>query len=163
MGLMIGEPGVAVTGKYWEILLGYEQEVRRKAVRFLQQGLDLEKAFPDAWNDGTVKNQYFLTPLQLSSFRRPAQDAFDDAPRKKPRNEKGDSKGDGKGKGKGKGKGRLPATCNRVTPDGRQICYGFNIGKNKCKAGSRCKFSHVCGVCYKEGVPMYDCSHGAAK
>ena len=58
------------------------------------------------------------------------------------------------GKGKGKNKKREPMLSGLKgmlsrTPQGDQICYGYNLGK--CKQGSACPRKHVCAVpgCYK--------------
>jgi len=59
-----------------------------------------------------------------------------------------------KGKGKGKNKKREPVPSglkgmHSRTPQGDQICYGYNLGT--CKQGSACPRKHVCAVpgCYK--------------
>lgn len=59
-----------------------------------------------------------------------------------------------KGKGKSKNKKREPVPTglkgmHSRTPQGDQICYGYNLGT--CKQGSACPRKHVCAVpgCYK--------------
>ena len=59
-----------------------------------------------------------------------------------------------KGKGKSKNKKREPVPTglkgmHSRTPQGDQICYGYNLGA--CKQGSACPRKHVCAVpgCYK--------------
>ena len=85
---------------------------------------------------------------------------------KRQRGEKGD-KGKGKGgkgkdKGKGKGKGAVGTNCATKAPDGRMICYRFNNKHEKCEG--KCKFAHICGVCFGNH-PMYSdkCTGRATK
>ena len=59
-----------------------------------------------------------------------------------------------KGKGKGKNKKREPVPeglkgMHSRTPQGDQICFGYNLGT--CKQGAACPRKHVCAVpgCYK--------------
>eukprot|EP00435_Cladocopium_sp_Y103_P030411 s3870_g7.t1 len=59
-----------------------------------------------------------------------------------------------KGKGKGKNKKREPMPqslkgMHSRTPQGDQICFGYNLGT--CKQGAACPRKHVCAVpgCYK--------------
>ena len=74
------------------------------------------------------------------------------------------NKGDGKGSNEGKGSGREDRTgaqaigCKKVTADGKAICFRFNNPKEGCKK-TNCKFAHVCGRCFKAGVPMHKCDH----
>ena len=72
------------------------------------------------------------------------------------------TKGKGKGKDKkGKGKGlRAMTGCADTTPDGNRICFAFNNRHEGCKR-DRCPFAHACGVCFKQGKPMYACDHRA--
>ena len=144
-----------------------------------EDGMTLEAALRKAWGDTTVKDRYFLTPLKLEmATRRPPSDRTHDGP--PPKRQKtnqfnsgagkgGGNKGGNGGKGKGgkggkngKNKGQkqqpAPAGCARTTPGGKAICYGFNRQNAGCTRAN-CPFVHVCGVCFKEGVPMYSCSH----
>jgi hypothetical protein len=56
----------------------------------------------------------------------------------------------GKGKGKGAGKGSLPAGLQGTskTPDGANICYGFQFGTCTGPAVGCPKGKHVCTKCY---------------
>ena len=47
--------------------------------------------------------------------------------------------------------------CKRRTPDKHPICFRFNNPDEACDG--KCYRKHVCGLCYKEGSPMYSCSH----
>ena len=63
--------------------------------------------------------------------------------------------------GKGGGKGFTNQGMAFATPDGKSICFKFNNQSEKCKAGNKCKYLHVCGVCFKKH-PAYECTEGAA-
>jgi hypothetical protein len=81
---------------------------------------------------------------------------------------KGSGKGEGKGKGKGKGKSKAenkgpPKNCLNRTPDGKQLCWGFNRpGGCDCvdiRPGDKCEHGwHLCGYsgCH-EPHAMFDC------
>ena len=78
---------------------------------------------------------------------------------KRQNSNKGGGKGnDGKGGGKGGGKDTNSAGCHFRTPDGRQVCFGFNNKKEGCKR-AHCHMAHVCGVCFKKDMPMHKCKH----
>ena len=52
-----------------------------------------------------------------------------------------------------------PANCKSAMPDGRQICYAFNTGKDKCKFGTNCKRAHACRRCFGNH-PLQQCAVG---
>ena len=60
-------------------------------------------------------------------------------------------------KGKGK-RGSFHTGCAARTPEGRPICFAFNKKGEGCK-NETCQFSHVCGICFRKGLPMYSCKH----
>ena len=68
------------------------------------------------------------------------------------------SKGKGKGsKGKGSKGSKGGKVCAKTTPDGKlHVCFDYNDGT--CSRRN-CRFAHVCGICFKEGSPMWDCDH----
>ena len=81
---------------------------------------------------------------------------------------KGGNKGKGKGKGKSKGKqgGKsvAPQGCLSKTPDGKNICFGFNrqggCSSTEVRPGGSCSRGyHICGRanCH-ENHPMYECT-----
>jgi hypothetical protein len=76
------------------------------------------------------------------------------------------SKAKRSGKGPGKGKTQAHGCASKTPePDSRLICYRFNNEQARCES-AKCRFAHVCGVCFAMGVPMYACSHqskGVAK
>ena len=70
--------------------------------------------------------------------------------------EKG-GKGKEKGKSKkGKGKGGSPH-CATHTPEGDLICFRYNTPGERCKM-AKCKYRHVCGICFSEKHPLYECT-----
>ncbi len=68
------------------------------------------------------------------------------------RGKKGKSKGDGKGCGKS---GEGFASANQK---GKPICFAFNDTNTRCRK-KQCRFMHVCGICFANNVPMFDCGH----
>ena len=66
-----------------------------------------------------------------------------------------------RGGGKADSKGKLVIKkdlCKAKTKSGKSICILFNRAGKKCTK-KKCKFEHVCGVCGKPGVPMFECDH----
>ena len=183
LGLLTGGEGVAASAADWEVLLTFEHEVRRDMIHRMMNGKTLSAALREAWADPVVKDRYLVTPLQSRTIsKRPREVAvqiqglqIQGAPgtgkraRRRAAAEaaakahvKQNDKGKGKGKhGKGKGKGKRPDNgCQSQTTNGKRICYNFNDQSVKC-ARSNCPFVHVCGICFKENRPMYDCDHTA--
>ena len=155
-----GAAGGELANPTWSLLLSYEHEIRSHACSLVSDGgISWEKALRQAWMDTTVKDRYFVTPLQLAPSKTISLATngpnsgggwqSGQPPRKKVKTEKG--KGD-----KGKGKGKFTRCANK-TPGGKPICFAFNKPKGCQK--SNCAFEHVCGVCFKEGRPMTTCEH----
>ena len=173
-----GPDGGAVTGPSWALLLSYEQEIRSKAYSLVcTEGCTLADALVKAWKDEEVRSRYLVTPLALQHTTgrgvvRPYQDeswaggSGDPRPRKAQKTKSGNGKGGGKNGGKGAAKGAdkgaksgkrsKPEGCEAQTPEGVNICFAFNSGG--C-SGKKCNFAHVCGKCFKKGVPIYKCDH----
>ena len=173
LSYMLGEHVLGLTAKDsgnrsfaappWPLILSYEHAVRSKAMMLIRKGSTFKDALKAAWEDPIVKERHFTTPLCLETGgrKRPADShpaEYRQEPAKHPR---GGSKGAGKqkrSKGAGKGKGNKgKGGCARTTPDGRSICFAFNeaSGCNK----KRCKFLHVCGVCFIKDMSMQTCTH----
>jgi hypothetical protein len=163
-GILGGEDGSPMAYADWEIILNYEQEVRREMISKMQRGTALPVALRAAWSDPIVKDRYLITPLQRRSLRtRPRNE---DAPwPKKPRgaNKDKDKGKGGKEKGKGKGSNSLKSMtgCASTTKDGNRICFAYNNKGEGCKKKD-CAFTHCCGICFKKGVPLFDCRHEKA-
>ena len=189
MGLLVDDVGGPVAPGDWTIILDYEHEVRRDMVERMLGGMALGKALRAAWADPVVRDRYLVTPLQRKTMGRKraadgAEGTADGGPnkeggRKRRARERAEkervqkeldywrkqdsNKGGGKGKDKGNGKGRgmddkNSAGCHFKTPDGKDICFKFNNPKETCNKPN-CNRMHVCGVCFKQGVPMKSCDH----
>jgi len=171
-----GPPGTVPTGPTWEAVLHYEHEVRKQAMRLMTEGVALKDALVQAWEDPVVRDRSFTAPLAMSRVRSappPGEWSGEGGAFKKPRRQnrpktadKGEGKGGGKGQGgKGKkGKGGKEGSSTgaaRTTPSGKNVCFAFNNRAEKCTKKD-CRFEHVCGVCFRKGVPMYECNHNGA-
>ena len=176
------EHGHTIASPNWRLVLQYEFNLRKKAYREMsEQGTPFIVALREAWDDVLTRNRFFVTPLAIASssgsksveFTTSAEQAFskrrgsdiDGYPTQRAhtmnQKNKGKAKG-GKGKGgkrfKGSGKGLdVPKGCARVTPDGKNICYGYNDFATRCR-NPQCSFfsGHVCGICFQKH-PMYAC------
>ena len=153
----------------WQVVLGYEFQVRKTACRLIMfDGLDIAAAMRAARKDMETKEKHFSTPTALAATRgvkRPADGmggatSSDWAPAAK---KKGSSKG-GKGQGKGSSKGGdksggkgKSSFKNTKTPDGRMICFRYQ--DDSCKS-KKCNFVHLCTTCLGEH-PLSQCSKAA--
>ena len=135
----------------WQVMLRYELECRKLAFRRVrEEGSTLADALKFAISDAELRELHFVSPIALMGTKRAYQDG-DWPPKKKWLKDKGKgAKGEGKGaKGKsakGKGKGSKGEGKNSKlvssTPDGRQICFGYNSEKG-CSVTS-CSRVHCC-------------------
>ena len=140
----------------WHILLQYEFEMRKKALRSAhRRGAALSTTLQEVTENSEIKELYFTSPVTFSSMVRASK-----APRLQENLGKGQyqyGKGQqpfGKGKGKkGKGKGQsnktsfLPGTKLQLvthTDDGKEICYRYNMKGKGCDG--RCGRVHICRV-----------------
>ena len=112
-GLMTEVAGVAPTGLHWEILLNYEQEIRKAMVRKVQHGVSIGQALTNAMEDDHLKSRYLLAPLHMEAIKRPHASAgsSNENPHKKSKavhsglwGKGGSSNGGGKGGGEKGGK-----------------------------------------------------------
>jgi hypothetical protein len=162
----------------WNLVLSFEYQIRREAVRLiLYEQITLGAALERARKDMQLKERYFTTPLGFSALASlqhfsalslgPSSAAStaasaSDSPTKwkrvrKPWTEKvlkGKGKGKGKERSKGKRKGKEMA---RETPDGRKLCFAFNSAAEGC-SGS-CGFVHACRLCFGQH-PAHRCGQG---
>jgi hypothetical protein len=113
-----------------------------------------------------TKERNFTTPLCLESSRKRSADSSAASSSYQPpakNANKGRPKGSGKGSGKksaGKGAGKTPGCAPRTPePDSKLICYKYNNEQTRCNNQGKCRFAHVCGVCFKKNIPMYKCDH----
>ena len=158
----------------WSLVISYDHAIRSKAMSLVKKGALLKDALKLAWEDPITKERYFTTPLCLESNRKRPAEAHaegrrhEPAPRHTPKGgSKGSNKGSGKnpskykrggGKGSNKGGGKgSNKGCASKTNDGQDICFRFN-SEQGCDM-AKCRFVHVCGVCFAKGVPMHSCLH----
>ena len=158
----------------WPLVISYEHAIRCKAISLVKKGALLTDALKQAWEDPLTKERNFTTPLCLETNRKRTADFS--APSHQPSGypepptkytQKGGGKSSGKGSGKAKrsskgpGKGKVQGCASRTPePDSQAICYRFNNAALRCQVGvTKCKFAHVCGICFAKDVPMYACAH----
>ena len=146
----------------WIVVLNYEYEMRREAVkRAGREGRPLKDTLNEVMKDFQLKEQYFTAPIALSSGSREAtpwkRQQFwgqDDNSKWQKNEGKGAFKGKGKKgkkadkgtKGSGKSEGKPGKGTAGRTADGRLICYAYN---NEGCDGN-CGMVHCCQVrgCY---------------
>ena len=143
----------------WAILLSYEYELRKEAVkRAYHNNRSLDETLTDVVACAQLKEQFFTSPIALQNSVEQALAAEWTAKRPLPADATWDNwrwqkKGKPKGKdkwssgkgdkgdrsdGKGKGKGKLTANA----PDGRQICFDYStVG-----CDGSCGRLHICRV-----------------
>ena len=145
----------------WKLVIAYERAIRKQAVKLTNtEGKPLTVALKTARKDATVKERNFTTPLALYAKRPPPP--WREQPAAKWRTPEKGEKGKEKGKSKkGKGKGSNPH-CATHTPDGELICFRYNTPGEKCKV-AKCKYRHVCGICFSEKHPLYECNPKSRK
>ena len=117
----------------------------KEAVKTAQKdNRPLHEVLREVTENTELKDLYFTSPVTFSAMQRPQKFAKQDDP---------DVKIKGKHKGKDKGKGDafktsyLPGSKLELlthTPDGKQICYRFNMKGKKCDG--RCERVHICRV-----------------
>ena len=150
----------------WNLVISYEHAIRVKAVTLVKKGHTFKDALRMAWEDAVTKERHFTTPLGMQGAgqgkRRHDDDERDQPnhqPNKQPKTDKNKGKGKGKDNGKGKrtdkGKGKGDR-CKFKNDKDEQICYAFN---NEGCTKKDCKYKHQCGICFKEGVPLWKCTH----
>ena len=134
----------------WQVVLSYEHQLRKEAVRrVLYEGEDLAAALIAARRNTELKERHFVTPAIMnialganeekssSSRSGPYQVPWYNAP----------GKGGSKGKNrKGKDKSKSKDGVHAVTPDGRRICFAYNNPNERCRGS--CGFVHCCRICF---------------
>ena len=141
----------------WPLIISYDHAIRSKAMALVRKGATFKDALKLAWEDPVVKERHFTTPLCLESGRKRQADTSSSDYRPEPPKQHQKGK-----KGKGSGKSGKDGTCASATADGRPICYAFNNSRLGCKK-AKCRFAHVCGVCFAKDVPMFRCPHAGGK
>ena len=150
----------------WNVLLQYEFELRKWAIKEAhREGAPLGDKLHEATRNTELKELHFTSQVALSK----RSSASDPPPPKWPRVGKGTKGGKGKstgtggtkdGKGKSTGKIQVGDSWYDLvskTPDGRELCYAFNV-KRGCQVKG-CQRVHACRVkgC-QGGHPAYQ--HG---
>ena len=166
LGILGGEDGEAVGKLEWSIILEYEHEIRRLMVTKMLEGTALASALREAWNDSVTRDRYLVLPLQKRSIssKRPAGSSSSTPVASKKQKVKAEEavvpymNNKRAKKGKGKGAANPVAGCAERTSSGEPICFRFNDKTQGC-ARPKCFFAHVCGVCFRKGVPMHQCKH----
>ena len=155
-----GKSDLAALRPPWIVVLNYEYEMRREAVkRASRESRPLRATLTEVMKDFQLKEQYFTAPIALSSGQRDAwqkrpnlwgQEDFNKwqrndwkGPKKgKDRKGKKGDKGDKGNKGGGKGDAKNGKGTTGRTPDGRLICYAYS---NEGCDGN-CGMVHCCQV-----------------
>jgi len=147
----------------WQVLLTYEHEIRKEAIKRAYQGSQpLAETLLAVMRDPQIKEQYFTSPIALQNFANKREWAAD-APwesykwsrgrgfpykggkdGKDGKDGKGGKKGgkDKGGKNPGKRDGKSEYSLMSHTADGREICFAYNA--QGCSGG--CGRVHVCRV-----------------
>ena len=147
--------GLVIAAPPFKLVLAYERAIRKEAARRMnQEGAVFTTALKAAWKCPTTKERHFTTPLALQAKRPtpPWRAQETQGPAKKPKQE---AKGGQKGAAKVKA---LPG-CATHTKDGQPVCFRYNTPGEKCKK-AKCRYAHVCGICFAESHPMFQCSGG---
>ena len=131
----------------WELVLGYEQEVRKRAYQQPRRGEEptLEDAMRRAISDPETMNLHFVVPLttNIAASYSSGSGGRQGGTTAKPG--QGGAQSPSKGS-KGAGRGPKPVKKLQVkTPDGRPLCFKYN-NNNKCVA-KNCNFVHQCQRC----------------
>ena len=143
----------------WTVLLRFEQQVRKEAYKqALRFNRSIKLTLQEAMANSELKEVHFVSPVALAMNQRTTTaDAAPSGVHVLGGEENLPNKFAKKGtKGKGKGKnGRFDKRYGFIhsqTPDGRQICYGFQEGK--CKGN--CGRVHICQLCLSNHA-LKDC------
>ena len=124
------DKGRSMAQPSFELLLSYEYQVRKAAIKKLNKGHSWVDSLKEAMVDTLVKERFLTTPLACNSWvatksrsrsRRRSRGREPRADRSTGRN-KGKPKGKGSSR-KSKGGNAQEGAWHSTTPDGRQICY----------------------------------------
>lgn len=164
--------GFTINGPSWAQLMIYEFQIRKKAWALVNSGKckRFVEALELAWQDNCVKERFLVTPVALSAGSGSKRSHVPDSDagagkagttKKAKGSGKASKKGGGKGasgKGGKSGKAAERLGMQSKTPDGVNICYGYNDWNTRCR-NKGCRFAHVCGLCYGKH-PLYACKPG---
>jgi len=152
-------PGIRVTPS-WELLLSYEHELRKKAIKYVNEdGRTLKAALRAARESSDHRTKYLITPLALHGSRAgpPAYEA-DGAGSTRRRAEDSEAKGSGKGKkgdGKSKkgskGSGKNADKDNTRKKEGKEAARYKALRNNKDKLGLELQTKEGVFRCHRFG------------
>ena len=159
----------------WDLMISFEHKLRKEAYRRAsREGKSLNATFDEVLADASLKETYFVTPLTLELARRSTASSSTPATGGSYGKWRGNEAANNnkqrpgpKGSGKGKSrKGRLGADSRAgfvysTTPDGRQVCYGFNSQTNTCRGN--CGRVHVCQFCLSPKHNRHACPQQKGK
>ena len=120
----------------------YDNYIRKKAMELLEGTKPLGVALKEAYEDSTVKERHFTTPLSVSAVAQGRSRSPPSLPSASVAAAKGVQKGKKGKRPKGKGKGGV----HSVSPEGRQNCYAYNSQWERCDGS--CGRLHVCQACF---------------
>ena len=152
-------------------VLGYDYQMRRYMVRYVNEGQPMVEALKKVMEDPALKERHFITPNVMammnspSSSKQASQGHTEGQRSRSPKgwssNQWGSSswswgggKKGGKNSGKSGGKGKKSKDLHDKTPDGRQICWRWNSINQRCRY--ECGRLHVCQRCF-EKHPQHSC------
>ncbi|CAJ1331623.1 unnamed protein product, partial [Effrenium voratum] len=136
------EKGRSMAQPSFELLLSYEYQIRKAAIKKVNKGHSWVDSLEEAMVDPLVKERFLTTPLACNSWvttrSRSRSWRRSRGREREPRMDrsKGRNKGKPKGKGasgKSKGGNAQEGAWHSTTPDGRQICYKFNNPQERCR------------------------------
>ena len=163
-----GGPTMQYANPSWQLVLNYEHRLRKEAYKMASRNnRSLVDALKEARENAALKETHFVGPLALEMASRSNHHAgpplkyqkFEVPPPPTADPSWGsDRKGKGKGKGKFLGKPSRSGFVFRKTPDGREICYGYNNGT----CPGNCGRVHVCQLCLKPH-PRSECKNRVEK
>ena len=161
----------------WPLLLSYEKELRREALRLCQKGHTLSTALKAAREDNAHRNRYFLEQLfggastagrakappavpkagQVAPAKRAAE-AGEQPPAKKTQAQKRNERRRAANQAAiANAAGANAAPGPAAAPDaGKGPCWDFNK-QTGCTRGNKCRFQHVCTKCGKRGHGATSC------
>ena len=170
----VSPSGEEAIGPSWPVVLRYELEVRKEAMRQINMfSVSLATAFAAGRRSDELRTRYLITPLALGGTQKKQQDNRPteertqkqkyQQPRQQPSSQSGPKKkGVRQRAAKRQREAALTSTeassrynkARRLCPDafhqvhnGKSICFAFQ-GPKGCSRGQSCKHQHICAHCF---------------
>ena len=177
MGLQAkNEDGMVVSTPSFQLCLSYDYQVRKEMGKLIDQGSSLKAALEAATRDTTIRERFFTTPCAMqvrTSFSGPnkgnhwdpgATQAVGQTRNRNAGTDGNSGKGQLSKKQKKSGerrnaKGKAKGARATHTPDGRQLCFGYNITSG-CTTKA-CARVHCCQGCFGKH-PLHSCPSASA-